>query len=396
MSASTASFSSSRTWNVLAAGILLLLSGWTLAADLAHKGHFLLQDSFSSIFLGLFATLWMFVAVVFAGFPKRFVIAAILLTTVRLSFAWPLAIWFDLKSASLVLDSLLLILALAYLAVSLKSGALRTRSWLRWQHSVAMGATALVASILSLPVSLLGLARIIEDTSAGYVRLTPGGIDLTERIFEKEGRRVHLVGMAHIADSGFYDTLNQSLAGPIEGRRLVLLEGVSDADQILPRSFTSGDTYRAMAEKLGLAEQALGFVVQSSTEPGKDSRSEWEARGIDFRRADIDVRELDAGHREQLVTLLSAMENLNLASFLSMPEGMSTEDLEDLIVEGLVKRRNEKLMEVFLEHESRYAEVFIPWGAAHLPDLERRLTALEYERVNEHRRRGIDFWKRFR
>jgi hypothetical protein len=61
-----------------------------------------------------------------------------------------------------------------------------------------------------------------------------------------------------------------------------------------------------------------------------------------------------------------------------------------------VKRRNEKLMKVFLEHESRYAEVFIPWGAAHLPDLERRLTALGYERVNEHRRRGIDFWKRFR
>ena len=306
MHASTAA-SSTRLWNVLAASVLLLLAGWTLAADLAHKGHFLLQDSFSSIFLGLFATLWMFVAVVFAGFPKRFVIAAILLTTVRLSFAWPLVIWFDLRSASLVLDAFILILALAYLAVSLKSGTLRTRPWLRWQHSVAMGATAMVASLLSLPVSLLGLARIIEDTSAGYVRLTPGGIDLTERIFEKEGRRVHLVGMAHIADSGFYETLNQSLAGPVEGRRLVLLEGVSDADKILPRSFASGDTYRAMAEKLGLAEQALGFAVQSNTEPGKDSKSEWEARGVDFRRADIDVRELDPELREQLVTLLSAM-----------------------------------------------------------------------------------------
>jgi len=395
MHASTAA-SSTRPWNVIAASVLLLLSGWTLAADLAHKGHFLLQDSFSSIFLGLFATLWMFVAVVLAGFPKRFVIAAILLTTVRLSFAWPLVIWFDLRSASLVLDALLLILALAYLAVSLKSGALRTRPWLRWQHSVAMGATAMVASLLSLPVSLLGLARIIEDTSAGYVRLTPGGIDLTERIFAKEGRRVHLVGMAHIADSGFYETLNQSLAEPVAGRRLVLLEGVSDADNILPRSFASGETYRAMADKLGLAEQALGFAVQSNTEPANDSRTEWEARGVDFRRADIDVRELDPEHREQLVTLLSAMENLNLASFLSMPEGMSTEDLENLIVEGLVKRRNEKLMEVFLEHEARYAEVFIPWGAAHLPDLERRLTALGYERVTENRRRGIDFWKRFR
>ena len=393
---SSSALSSPRSWNILAASVLLMLSGWTLGTDLAHKGHFLLQDSSSSVFLGLFSTLWMFVAIVLAGFPKRFVTAAIFLTMVRLSFAWPLVIWFDLRNSSLLLDSLLLILALGYLAVSLKSATLRARPWLRWQHSVAMGATAMVASLISMPVGLLGLARVIEDTSAGYVRLTPGGIDLTERIFERDGRRVHLVGMAHIADSSFYETLNQSLAGPVAGRRLVLLEGVSDADKILPRSFTSGDTYRAIAGKLGLAEQTLGFAVQSDTEPAKDTGPEWEARGVDFRRADIDVRELDPKHRRQLVTLLSAMANLDLASFLSMPDGLSTEDLEDLIVEGLIKRRNEKLMEVFLEHESRYAEVFIPWGAAHLPDLERRLVALGYERVTENRRRGIDFWKPFR
>ncbi|MDP4583007.1 MAG: hypothetical protein NWT04_03725 [Verrucomicrobiales bacterium] len=317
---SSSALSSPRSWNILAASVLLMLSGWTLGTDLAHKGHFLLQDSSSSVFLGLFSALWMFVAIVLAGFPKRFVTAAIFLTMVRLSFAWPLVIWFDLRNSSLLLDSLLLILALGYLAVSLKSATLRARPWLRWQHSVAMGATAMVASLISMPVGLLGLARVIEDTSAGYVRLTPGGIDLTERIFERDGRRVHLVGMAHIADSSFYETLNQSLAGPVAGRRLVLLEGVSDADKILPRSFTSGDTYRAIAGKLGLAEQTLGFAVQSDTEPAKDTGPEWEARGVDFRRADIDVRELDPKHRRQLVTLLSAMANLDLASFLSMPD----------------------------------------------------------------------------
>ena len=121
----------------------------------------------------------MFVAIVLAGFPKRFVAAAIFLTMARLSFAWPLVIWFDLRNSSLLLDSLLLILALGYLAVSLKSATLRARPWLRWQHSVAMGATAMVASLISMPVGLLGLARVIEDTSAGYVRLTPWGIDLT-------------------------------------------------------------------------------------------------------------------------------------------------------------------------------------------------------------------------
>jgi hypothetical protein len=53
-------------------------------------------------------------------------------------------------------------------------------------------------------------------------------------------------------------------------------------------------------------------------------------------------------------------------------------------------------MEVFAEEESGFAEIVIPWGAAHMPDLERRLLALGYREVREHRRRGIDFWKRFR
>jgi hypothetical protein len=229
------------------------------------------------------------------------------------------------------------------------------------------------------------------------VRLTPQGIQLTERIFEKDGRRVHLIGMAHIADGGFYDALNSSLAEPIEGRRLVLLEGVSDREKILPQSFASGETYRAMAEKLGLAEQALGFAMQSDKpDDGKNTIEAWAERGVDFQRADIDVSELDPAYRDRLVTLLGAMDNLSLESFLSMPGDMTAKELEDLMVEGLVKKRNAHLMEVFAEHESDYAEVFIPWGAAHLPDLDRRLTALGYAPVAEHQRLGIDFWKRFR
>jgi hypothetical protein len=388
---------STRSWNVLAAFGLLLFSGWTLFADLAHDAHFALQPSFSSLFLGLFVMGWAIAAIVYAGFPKRYLIPAIVLVTLRLSFAWPLTIWLDLRTASLLLDEVLVLLGLVYLVASVKSTAMHGRSPFRWQHSLATGVTVLIASTLSLPTGVFGIAKVIDDTSAGFVRLTPGGIQLTERIFEKDGRRVHLIGMAHIADGGFYDALNSSLAEPLEGRRLVLLEGVSDQEKILPQSFASGETYRAMAEKLGLAEQALGFAVQSDKpEEGKNSLEAWAERGVDFRRADIDVSELDLAHRERLVALLEAMGNLNLENLISIPGGMTAKDLEDLMVEGLVKKRNAHLMEVFAEHESAYAEVFIPWGAAHLPDLERRLTALGYAPVAEHQRLGIDFWKRFR
>lgn len=375
---------------------LLGLSVWTVAADLAHEGHFVLQSSFSTLVLALLVTGWMFASVIFAAFPKRYVFTAVVLVTLRLSFGWPLLCWMDLKTACLVLDVLLLTLAGLYFLNSLLSVRLRGRDWFRWQHSVATGAFCLFASALSLPAGWLGLARVIDDTSSGFVRLTLSGVELAERVYEKDGRRVHLVGMVHIADSGFYDSLNRSLAEPVEGRRLVLMEGVSDSGNLLPGSFASGNTYREMAERLGLAEQALGFAVQAG-KPGSGSAEEaWAKLGVDFRHADIDIGELDPLHRDRLVSLLSAMENLDLSSFLSLPDDMTARELEELIVEGLVKQRNARLMEVFAAAEAGYAEVFIPWGAAHLPDLERRLAALGYRPVKELSRLGIDFWKRFR
>lgn len=382
-----------RGWNVLAALSFLGLAVWTLIADLTHPGHLLLQDSLSNLFLGLFLTAGMLVSVIFAGFPKRILIPAVVLITIRYSMGWPLLHWMDLRPACLLVDAGLVGLALAHLGLSMRGRIFTGRPWLRWQHSVAMGGTFLLSSLLSLPLGLVGIAHVIESTSLGYVRISPRGIDLTERVFEKEGRRVHLVGMAHIAEGGFYEALNENLAGPVEGRRLVLMEGVSDRENLLPESFASGKTYRTMAEKLGLAEQTLGFAVQPGDEETEeaDAWERWAERGVDFVHADIDVSEFDPEHREQLVTLLSGMENMDLANFFAMPEGLDAAALEELIVEALVGQRNRRLMEVYEAEAADYAEVFIPWGAAHLPDLERRFTALGYRRVEEHRRRGIDF-----
>ncbi|MCB1205886.1 MAG: hypothetical protein KDN18_16605 [Verrucomicrobiae bacterium] len=385
-----------RLCNLIAALLFLLLSGWTLTADLAHQGHLLLQSSFSCLVLGIFLTLWMFASIPLAAFPKRILIPAVFLVTVRLSFGWPLLYGMDLRTACLIADAGLVAVAFAHLLIALKGVLLANRPWIRWQHSVAMVATAVLSSVLSLPAGFFGLAEVIGQTSKGYVRLTPTGIDLTERIFEKDGRRVHLIGMAHIADGGFYESLNRSLAGPLEGRRLVLLEGVSDRERILPQSFASGETYRALAEKLGLAEQSLGFAVPSDGSYREDSRKSWMERGVEFRLADIDISELDASHRDHLVSLLKGMEKLDLASIFMMPEGITSAEIEDLLVTGLVGRRNDRLMEVYEQEGGAYAEVFIPWGAAHLPDLERRFISNGYRLVEENRRRGIDFWKGLR
>jgi hypothetical protein len=385
-----------RAWNLVFAGLFLVLALWTLVADLRLQAHFLLQDSLSTLFLGMFITGWMFLSVIFAGLPKRFVLPAVAIATCRMAFGWPILYALDLRSACLIFDGLLVALGALYLAMSVMDRALGKRAALRWQHSLAMGTTALLATIVSLPVGYFGLAEVVTTISNGYVRLSTGGIDLTERIFEKAGRRVHLVGMAHIGDREFYETLNQSFAKPVDGRRLVLLEGVADSEQILPESFASGKLYRSFAGNLGLVEQTVGFEAQA--EPGKAtaSRKAWVKAGVDFRRADIDISELSPAHRDRLVLLLTSLEDNELTSQLTLPEGITAVDFEDLMVEGLLKQRNTRLMEVFAETEVNYAEVFIPWGAAHLPDLQNRLTKLGYKEVGEHRRRVLDFRKLLR
>lgn len=387
-----------RFWNGAAALGLLVFSLWMAIADLRFEGHFLLQSSWSTIFLGLWLSVWTLAAVIFAAFSKRFILLALLLATLRFSFGWPLIERFDLRFSCLLLDGLLVVLGLVYLALSLGANKrLALRPWFRWQHSALMGIAFLASSILSLPLGLLGFAKVVEQTSRGYVRLTTQGISLTERIFAKDGHKVHLYGMAHIAEGDFYKALHSHLAQPVTGGRLVLTEGVQDKNGILPASFASGSTYREMAEALGLTEQKqIGSESGNSPEGREDPEMKWKELGVTFRPADIDISELSVEHQQRLVTLLTALDNMSLASLLASPVQLDSTEVENLLVEGLIKQRNARLMETFLAEAHDYAEVFIPWGAAHLPDLEQRLLALGYLPIAESSRLGIDFWKRWR
>ncbi len=388
---SAATNGSARTWNLVFAASFLGLSAWTLIADLRHEAHFLLQTSLSSLFLGLFISGWMVVATLYAALPKRFILGAAAISTSRLAFGWPLLERMDLRSACLVLDLLLAVLAGIYLVTALRDATLAGRPNFHWRHCLAMSVAGVLALIVSLPVNYLGLVHLIHDLSAGYVRLSPQGVDLQERIFMKDGRHVHLVGMAHIGDRSFYETLNRNIASPAEGRRLVLVEGVSDAQSLLPESFASGEIYGSFAAKLGLIDQAVGFDARPNPRNEADSIDDWTEAGVDFRRADIDIQELSPEHRSRLVALLSSLEQVNLADMFKLPDDMTAMEFQDLIVQGLLKQRNDRLMEIFAESAGDYTEIFIPWGAAHLPDLERRVIALGYKPVKETSRRIIDF-----
>jgi hypothetical protein len=60
---------------------------------------------------------------------------------------------------------------------------------------------------------------------------------------------------------------------------------------------------------------------------------------------------------------------------------------------GLIGARNQVLMDRFDAMNSEFSEVYIPWGAAHLPDVEKRLIERGYQQVTEIKRPIVAFWK---
>lgn len=247
-----------------------------------------------------------------------------------------------------------------------------------------MGITA-----LSFVTGLLGIAATVNEISSGFIQVTPRGIFFTEKILQKDDYRVHLIGLAHIGESDFYRDLQNAFKQPIDGNRLVLTEGVTDKSNLLPEGFKSGNTYASFAQQLGLEEQK-SFVGQDDDDSEVISA---ELRRVTFMNADIDISELKPVHLNLLITLLETMESGDLIESLIASSGIqiSSEEMEEFLLEGLIGQRNEHLMSVFETAYRDFEEIHIPWGAAHLPDLERRFLSKGFSLVSKKKRLGIRF-----
>ncbi len=380
--------------NLIAAFIFLLISVWTLVADLTFRANFLFQPSWSLPVLWLFITLWFLAGLILAIFPKRIFITAATLLTLRSSFGWPLMLGADIATACRVLDGLIALIAVIYLLWAIIGHRrLSARPVFQWQHSAIAGVTWILLSVTSLVTGFLGAAEALNSLSRGFVQLTPKGISFTERVLQKDGCQVHLVGLAHIGEQTFYNSLNHEFKKPIEGKRLVLTEGVTDKEEVLPPGFKSGKTYRGFAKQLGLAEQKSFSNVSTGSAKERNASKNREGMNVSFINADIDISDLSETHLGLLLKLLGSIDSGDLLKSFqtSFALDMSPDEMEDLIVEGLIGQRNTRLMQVFESHHRDYEEIYIPWGAAHLPDLERRFLSLGFSMIGEKKRIGIGF-----
>ena len=393
-------YSHSRPLNLTMAGFFLLLALWTLVADLLFSFDIVFQTSSSSVLLALFVSMWLFAAIFTPIFPKRIVIAASVLVTLRVAMGWPLNYVMENTPAAQVMSGLTFALAAYYLFVSLRNGLkIGERPGFRLKHTLGMIAFWLVFGVVSVFPLLLGFMQGLNNFAGSYVDLSPRGLSLKERVFEKDGKRVRLTGMVHIADSQFYQNLTLNKPLPESERHLVLTEGVSDRNEILPEAFASGETYANVARKLGLEPQK-DPQPEPAGEGERPTRTQshlpQDIAGVTYLNADMDVSELSQKHQDLLVSLLTFLDEAELQEMFGMPEGMTAADIHDLFAVGLLQTRNDHLMNVLNEELADYDEVHIPWGAAHLPDIEERLLNDGYSLVEDAEQPAIDFLKRFK
>jgi len=380
------------TLNAIVAAFLTALASWMTVADFSHHGDLLFQSSISIWIAALFVSVLFLAGIVIAALPKRLVIGVNLLLLSRCALGFPLNIWLGNTVGSRVATVAFLLLSLGYLAVSLgRMKSLASRPWMQPKHSIISTVAWLLIGFLSIPVLITGYAYGAQSLLGRYTSLSPKGVNLLETVFEKDGQRVHLVGMMHIGDGNYYSDLIKRINAvpPSGGKRLVLTEGVSDRNQIIPEDFANGTTYERWAKQLGLETQKDLSSPTPDGEPTPDASPR-----ITWQNADIDVSDLQERHRKLLVEMLKLASSADLSQMFSADAAnISGEQFEDLLMNGLIISRNDTLMKRFAEAGDGYEEIYIPWGAAHLPDIEKRLLALGYQKAGETTRPVMRFWK---
>jgi len=193
-----------------------------------------------------------------------------------------------------------------------------------------------------------GLA--VSHFTDGFVALRAKGIAVQVRNYVRsDGKRIELVPMAHVADADFYHKISQSFPT----NSVVLLEGVSDTNNLL----TNGISYKRMARSLGLVEQKENFKPQ-----GK------------LVRADVDVDQFTTNTINLLnAVMLFHSKGMNPATMMQVSQFSMTPAMEDEVLNDLIAKRNQHLLQVLRDRLPKSDIIIVPWGAGHIPGIAREI-----------------------
>lgn len=226
-------------------------------------------------------------------------------------------------------------------------------------------------------IQVITMLLVFNVSSKGFLVLSPTSVISVEKTYVKNGKTIHLIPMVHVGSESFYKDVSQ-----LDGTKptLVLLEGVKDKNNLL-ESFS----YRNKVT----AAQVDHF------DPKATSNSKSEAKtlqkNIKYIVADLDASEFDPKTRKYLNKMAKKLETESFFQFIIDPQtATSSAEIMTWTID-ILDRRNMKVLTDLKENESKFERFYIPWGALHMPDIEREILNQGYKLAETKQRSVISF-----
>lgn len=209
------------------------------------------------------------------------------------------------------------------------------------------------------PLAALAVAWIfdfteLEQLTGGFVVRESLGIFSIEKFYEKDGIELRLLGMAHVAGSDFYQDIKNSVANQ---KAIMLMEGVTDDKNLLQ---TPPD-YGSVAKNLGLASQRDKFSPEDMP------------KNIDIIRADLDTADF-SGETVEILNFIGsiyAKDGINFSRLLMMYMKLADIENSRAFLGDLITKRNKCLLQHIKTSMQNTRLIVVPWGAMHLPQIEK-------------------------
>ena len=230
-----------------------------------------------------------------------------------------------------------------------------------------IGAT-LVKLFVVFPVLLIYLGACLVWSlgrmSHGFITIREDGLYTEKRVYDYQGRKIHLLPTVHIAAPEFYGNLIKDL--PKTGT-VILPEGVTDRNKLI----RDGLDYSGPAESVGLATQPS--LVDLSN--------------LAFRACDVDVSEFSQSTLRDLESISKCLKKWTDGDQVGCLQQLSLIDRPNLdsLKTDLLDNRNAKVNDALKEALKEFNHIGIPWGAAHMPGIEENVLKMGAKRLSSDR-----------
>ena len=213
----------------------------------------------------------------------------------------------------------------------------------------------ILSSILG---EVLGGGLLLGASVRGFAEVNREGVLMIEKKYQKNGRKLRLIPMVHVATKEFYQSITKNLDNK---KTLFLLEGVQDKKNLL-----EGFSHSSTAKKLGLENQADHFDPEDFVDENTHAIV-----------ADVDSALLSKRTIEILKVVNKINQKFSMELYYQLMSLMGENGLS-FLYEDIIKKRNQYLLQKLVEKEKEYEVLIVPWGGLHLPDIEKEILKLGY------------------